>query len=196
MKKKIVFLFIIGLLFISGCEKSKKGDSVEKKNYESFEFILTDYGINSKILYDKNNYGKFEIKENESNDFLYFEDLKSNLSFRLNYVLTYPDFIKNQKKEFAKLKKYKEFKVGNYNGFIYSGENDYNLANVVLILSDKERDYYVANIEIMSIDYNEKDFVFDSISNDKEFLDLLEKIEFKYDTKKYNELIDSKNKNE
>lgn len=195
MKKRIVLLLLFCLFVFSGCDKNKKIEPVEKKNYESFDYILADYGINSKVFYEKSKYDKFKIEENDNNS-LYFEDSSSNLSFRMGYVLSYPGFVKEKKKEYEKLKKYKEIKVGNYNGFIYSGDKDYNLARVVLILSDKESDYYLANIDIMAINFDEKDFVFDKISEDNDFLNLLEKIEFKYDTEKYISNIDSKNKNE
>lgn len=191
MKKSflIIILIIFIVFFVVGCGNKQ---SSEKKELDSFSFDISDYGILSKVNYDKKVYGNFSINT-EGEPMLYFEDNKSNIGFSLNYTTISVKNADKEEKELSKLERYKSFESGNYKGYIYSSDGNINFVNIVLKLGKDEDNYYLAYIVASAIESNENDYVFDSISNSDSFLELVKNLEFSFDTEKYNKYIESLN---
>lgn len=190
MKRKFLIILVIIAIFVTGCGKKKEEDV--KKNLEHYDFNLVDYGINSKIYYDKKVYDKFEI-DSSNTELLVFEDTELKIKFSLTYALVDGDGLKEREEEISNLGKYKSFEFGKYKGYIYSPEGSTNFANVVLKLNEDKENYYVAFIDAYSTDSSEKDYVFDSLSSGGNFANLVSNLEFKFNTEKYIEFINSNN---
>lgn len=164
MKKKIIFvsLIIIGLFITTGCNK-KVEDNKEKitikdnklKYTTTFEYEKED-GFKFKKNVDGGRFSEIE-----------FDNEKENLTFDMYYTESTSEnakMIKQNRKENQKY--YKEYKFGEYKGYIYSDYND-DLYVVITLKEDiKEKSTVDLFVSIETINYDKDAIVYDMFSKD------------------------------
>lgn len=177
----IILFFSLFLFFIF----NKKDDNIKNENI--FSYNLPDYGIFSKIYYDKDVFDNFFEKES----ILFFDDVKNNIRFSLNYGLIDISTFNKSRYDLSKLDNFKYINNGNYKNFIYSDDVDNNYINGIWILKEDDIYYYVAYIVAYPLKNFESNYVLNNVFINQEFKTLMNNIVFKYDTNKYLNYITS-----
>lgn len=198
MKKKVLFFAVLCMvLFICcSCGKSGNDSSGTKKNMKSVSYGVESLGFNSKFSYSEDDkYDNFEVKTDENgNTYLYFEDTELKVKYRLETRVVIDTFVENYDKEHKDLKKRKEFKVNDYSGYLFSGDNDLNYASIFLKLNKEDQVYYIINVDIEALDENassENDYVYKSVEKDEKIIDFLKSIDFKTDINTYFKVVEN-----
>lgn len=209
MKKKFLFIFIILLVFICGCNNKNNKELVD---YESFDFNCSDYGITSKINYaPKSGFGNFKIEPNNSIDCsLSFDNSELKSKFFLRYSVMPKKTYEEAKKAFSGVKNFKEIKYEDIFGYVYAPDNTHNISKFVLVIGEEKNEhkevgdkeikkenksdpnYYLAFLDASSIEFSEDNYIFKTLSNNKVVKDLLNNIELDIDRETYYKYIGSR----
>lgn len=198
MKKKVLLLIILCIMLFTccSCGKNDSDSSVSKKNMKSISYDVESLGFNSKFSYGEDyKYDKFEVRNDENGSpYLYFEDSELNVKYRLEARVVLDSFAENFDKDHNSFKKRKEFKVNNYDGYLFSGDNDLNYASIFLKLNKEDFLYYVINVDIEALDENassENDYVYKSVERDEKIINFLQSIDFKTDINTYYKVVEN-----
>lgn len=160
MKKILLSLLIVLSLFVlTGCKDNKEKITIKDKklNYtttfsydkeDGFEFVKNIKG------------GKFSEIE--------FKNEKENLTFDMYYSESSDDNASTMKKNREKNQKYyKEYKFGEYDGYIYSDYKD-NLYVVITLKEDmKENSVTELFVSVEMINYDKDKVVYNMFKKDK-----------------------------
>jgi len=176
MKKRILLLIImVSLLFVvSGCNKS----TTTKKNDDLKTIELNDknHGFNTTFYYSKNE--KYEVKEQTGGKYkeIVIKNEKNNIEFDIYYFEILDNNYESSKSTRKDSEGFKEYKWGDYKGYIYNA-NKYSL-NFNILLRKQAGDKSAVGIfgEVSALNYSKADVVTDF--NKKEIQDLLSSIIF------------------
>ena len=161
MKKKLLYvsLLLISLFVFAGCGKVTK-ETITIKD-KALKYITTfEYKKEDGFKFKKNvDGGRFSEIE--------FTNEKENLTFDMYYSESSDDnakTIKNNRKENQKY--YKEYKFGEYDGYVYSDNAD-NLYVVITLKEDmKENSTIDLFVSIETINYDKNAVVYNMFSKD------------------------------
>lgn len=174
MKKKyiLVSLLIISLFITTGCNK-KVEDNKEK-------ITIKDKTLNYTTTFEYDKEENFEFKKNISGgkfSEIEFENKDKNLSFDMYYSESTDITAKNVKENRKENQKYyKEYKFGEYDGYIYSDYND-NLYVIITLREDtKEHSTIELFTSIDTINYDKELVVYDLFNSDKTILNFFKSI--------------------
>ena len=157
MKKKILLslLLVLSMLIFTGC-----GKKVEEKE----KITIKDSKLNyvTTFEYDKEDGFEFIGKETGGRfSEITFKNEKENLNFDMYYSESTTETAENVKKNRSENKYYKEYKFGEYNGYVYGNYKD--SLNLIITLKEdkKEHDCVELFVSIDTINYDADTVVFD-----------------------------------
>ncbi len=175
MKKlKIIIILLLPILLLStGCEKKQE----PKDEIKEIEFL--DQKLNYKTTFQVEKGSSFsDIKKDEnsgSSEVFSFRNEKLDVFFEMYYNVirlnTY-ESLKNSRKE---KKFYKEFSLGNYQGYGYSDSDDKVYLNI--LLSQEDNTVIVLFVSMERIDDNNKIILLE-VFEEEEIQNLLKSITF------------------
>ena len=175
MKRKILVLLIafMFLFTVTGCKENKVGKKDDRKS-----IVLNDttYGFKTTFKYQKDE--KYEVKEVSGGKYkeIEIENKKNNLEFDIYYFEMLDSSYDSSKKTRKESEGYKEYKWGNFEGYIYNVSDHSLNFNILLRKGTKDKSLVGIFGEVSSIDYKGTDVL--TSFNNKEIQDLLNSIKF------------------
>lgn len=176
MKKLLLLIiFIVPLLFITGCGKEE-----EKVVLKSIEYFDDGYGFKTTFKYDPSlTFTNVEYNDEGKAKELEFENKELGLDFSMYYTDSSKKLADSVKESRSEKSYYKEFKFNGYEGYCYSDYDD----QLYVIINLKEDKNNVEYDLFISIESKDTDTVVYDVFTQNILQDFFKSIEFE-DTKK------------
>lgn len=168
----LLIIFIVPLLFITGCE-----DKNEIKNdYKTIEYYDEGYGFRTSFKYDSSlTFSDVEYNNEGKAKELEFESKELNLDFEMYYTDSSKNLADSSKESRKDKKYYKNYKFNGYDAYCYSDYDD----QLYIIINLKEDKNNVEYDLFISIESKDVDTVVYDVFTQNTLQEFFNSIEFK-----------------